>query len=154
MLRRKTIIVLVITLMVTVMVSAFSVLYISQILQLRIISANETATNLTRQLAYAVSNSVPDFGSTSVDTSNPASVRRALAEFVQTDVALNNLLQSDTGDWRFIQDVAVVDVNGKALLHSTPNMVGKVIAPRPDFQKIVGARFREQMRLVFSPATV
>jgi signal transduction histidine kinase len=29
-----------------------------------------------------------------------------------------------------------------------------VIAPRPDFQKIVRARFLEQLRLVFSPATV
>ena len=53
MLRRKTIIVLVITLMVTAMVSAFSYLYISQILRLRIENAYETATSLTHQLAYA-----------------------------------------------------------------------------------------------------
>ncbi len=45
MLRRKTIIVLTITLMVTVMVSAFSYLYISQILRLRIDNANETANS-------------------------------------------------------------------------------------------------------------
>jgi signal transduction histidine kinase len=154
MLKRKTIIVLVITLMVTVMVSAFSILYISQILSLRIVNANETATNLTHQLAYAVANAVPDFGSTSVDTNNPAAVRRALVDFLQTDVDLNNLLLSETADWRFIQDVAIVDVNGRALLHSQAKMVGKVIAPRPDFQKVVGAHFREQMRLVFSPATV
>jgi PAS domain-containing protein len=154
MLRRKTIIVLVITLMVTVMVAAFSVLYISQILSLRIVNANETATNLAHQLAYAVGNSVPDFGSTSIDTNNPVAVRRALAEYVQTDVDLNNLLLSETADWRFIQDVSVTDVNGRALLHSQANMVGKVIPPRPDFQKVVGAHFREQMRLVFSPATV
>ena len=64
MLRRKTIIVLVITLMVTAMVSAFSYLYISQILRLRIANANETATSLTHQLAYAAANAVPDFGST------------------------------------------------------------------------------------------
>ncbi|MGZ7056474.1 MAG: hypothetical protein ACXVK3_13165, partial [Candidatus Angelobacter sp.] len=70
MLRRKTIIVLVITLMVTVMVTAFSILYISQILRLRIANANETATSLTHQLAYAASNAVPDFSSTSIDTSN------------------------------------------------------------------------------------
>src|SRR5580698_3302863 len=72
MFRRKTIIVLVITLMVTAMVSAFSYLYISQILRLRIENANTTATNLTRQLAYAARNAVPDFSSTKVDTSNPA----------------------------------------------------------------------------------
>ena len=133
MLRRKTIIVLVITLMVTAMVTAFSYLYISQILRLRIANANETATSLTHQLAYAVANAVPDFSSTSVDTSNPAAVRRALTDYVQTDVALNNLLQSDPGDWRFIYDVAIVDVNGKALLHTNASMVGKVIAAAAGF---------------------
>ena len=154
MLRRKTIIVLVITLMVTTMVTAFSILYISQILRLRISNAKETATSLTHQLAYAAANAVPDFTSTSIDTSNPSAVRRALADYVQTDVALNNLLQSDPGDWRFIYDVCIVDVNGKALLHTNASMVGKVIPPRPDFQQVVNARFREQMRLVFSPAEV
>lgn len=100
MFRRKTIIVLVITLMVTAMVCAFSYLYISQIMRLRISNAYETATNLTHQLAYAAGNAVPDFSSTAVDTSDPASVNRAVADYVQTDVDLNNLLQSDpeTGD--------------------------------------------------------
>jgi signal transduction histidine kinase len=154
MLRRKTIIVLVITLMVTVMVTAFSILYISQILGLRITNAKDTATSLTRQLAYAASNAVPDFSSTTIDTNNPVAVRRALAEYVQTDVALNNLLQSDPGDWRFIYDVSIVDVTGKALLHTNASMVGRVIPPRTDFQQVVKARFREQMRLVFSPAEV
>ena len=105
-------------------------------------------------MAYAASNAVPDFGSTSIDTNDPVAVRRALADYVQTDVALNNLLQSDPGDWRFIYDVSIVDVNGKALLHTNASLVGKVIPPRPDFQQVVGARFREQIRLVFSPAAV
>src|SRR6266702_1387112 len=33
-------------------------------------------------------------------------------------------------------------------------MVGKILRPRPDFQQVVSARFREQIRLVFSPAAV
>jgi len=152
--RRKTIIVLVITFMVTAMVSAFSYLYISQILRLRIANAFETAVSLTHQLAYAVGNTVPDFGSTSVDTNNPEAVRRALADYVETDPDLNNLLQSDPGDWRYIYDVSIVDTNGRALLHTNESMVGKLVKPRPDFQEIVRARFREQIRLVFSPAAV
>ena len=154
MLRRKTIIVLVITLMVTAMVSAFSYLYISQILRLRIANAYETATSLTHQLAYAVGNVIPDFSSTSVDTSNPVAVSRALADYVQTDVNLNNLLQSDPGDWRYIYDVAIVDVNGKALLHTNSSLVGKVVPARPNLERLVHARFREQINLVFRPATV
>ena len=35
-----------------------------------------------------------------------------------------------------------------------PSMVGKVSRRRPDFQEVVNARFREQLRLVFSPAEV
>jgi len=152
--RRKTIIVLVITLMVTVLVSAFSYLYISQILRLRIVSAYETATSLTHQLAYAAGNAVPDFSSTSVDTSDPAALRRALADYVQTDVSLNNLLQSIPGDWRYIYYVAVVDTSGKALLHTNAALVGKIVPRHPDFEQILRARFREQIRLVFSPAAV
>ena len=154
MLRRKTIIVLVITLMVTVMVTAFSYLYLSQILRLRIANAYETATSLTHQLAYAAGNTVPDFGSTNIDTNDPVALKRALTEYVQTDTDLNNLLQSDPGDWRYIYDVAIVDVNGKALLHTNANLQGKVIEPRPDFDRVVHANFREQIRLVFSPAAV
>lgn len=152
--RRKTIIVLVITLMVTVMVTAFSYLYISQILRLRIANAYETATSLTLQLRYAANNAVPDFSSTSVDTSNPVAVRNALTEYIETDVDLNNLLQSDPGDWRYVLDVSIVDTNGKALLDTNASLVGKVIPPRPDFEQIVKARFRDQIRLVFSPAAV
>jgi signal transduction histidine kinase len=154
MLKRKTIIVLTITLMVTIMVSAFSYLYISQILRLRIANAYETATSLTHQLAYAAGNAVPDFSSTTINTNDQVAVSRAVTEYVQTDVDLNNLLQSDPGDWRFIYDVAILDTNGKALLHTNASLVGKIILPRPDFQKIVGARFRQQIRLVFSPAAV
>jgi len=154
MLRRKTIIVLAITLMVTVMVTAFSYLYLSQILRLRIVNASDTANSLTHQLAYAANNAVPDFGSTNIDTSDPVALKRALTEYVQTDVDLNNLLQSVPGDWRYIYDVAIVDVNGKALLHTNASLLGKVIEPRPDFEHVVHANFREQIRLVISPAAV
>lgn len=154
MLRRKTIIVLVITLMVTVMMSAFSYLYISQILRLRIANTYDTATNLTHQLAYAVANAVPDFSSTSLDTSDPVAMRHALRDYVQTDINLNNLLQSETGDWSFIYDVSIVDANGKALLHSNASLVGKTLPPRPEFQQIVSARFRQQLRLIYNSASV
>jgi len=154
MLRRKAIIVLVITFMVTVMVSAFSYLYVSQILRLRILNAYETATNLTHQLSYAAANAVPDFSSTRLDTSDPAAVRRAVADSLQVDIDLNNLMQSDPGDWSYIYDVTIVDTSGKALLHTNAAMVGKVVPPRPDFQRLMGARFPDQVRMVFSPATV
>jgi signal transduction histidine kinase len=152
--RRKTIIVLVITFMVTAMMTAFSYLYISQILRLRIANIYETATNLTHQLAYAAANAVPDFSSTRLNTGDDDALRRALSDYVQTDVDLNNLLQSDPGDWSFIYDVTIVDTTGRALLHTNAGMVGKIVPPRPEFQQIVAAHPREQLRLIYSPAAV
>ena len=155
MLRRKTIIVLAITLMVTAMVTAFSYLYVSQILRLRIANAYDTAANLTQQVAFVAGNEVPDFGSTKIDTSDPVAVKAAVTEYLQTDVNLNNLLQSDTGNWPYIYDGAIVDVKSKALLHTNVSLVGKLIEARPDFkEKVVNAKFREQIRLVFGPAAV
>jgi len=154
MLRRKTIIVLTVTFMVVVMVSAFSYLYISQILRLRIDNASETANQLTHQLAYAAENDPPDFSSTPVDTSSPAAVKRALVEYLQTDIDLNNMLQSARGSWIFVMDAAIIGPDGKALLHTDADMVGKIVAPRPDFQRVLSAKFPEQIRLVYGPPAV
>ena len=154
MLRRKTIIVLTITAMVTLMVTAFSYLYISQVLRLRIDNVSETADQLTRQLAYAAENDVPDFSSTPIDTNDSVAVRRALVEYLQTDIDLNNMLQSARGSWVFLMDAAIIGPDGKALLHTDASMVGKPVAARPDFQQVVHARFRKQITMVYAPPTV
>jgi signal transduction histidine kinase len=154
MFRRKTIIVLTITFMVTLMVSAFSYLYISQILRLRIDNAAETAKQLTRQLAYSAENDLPDFSSTAIDTTNAVALRHALVEFLQTDIDLNNMLQSARGSWTFVMDAAIISSDGKALLHTDANMVGKVVPPRPDFQEVLSARFPDQLRIIFGPPAV
>jgi signal transduction histidine kinase len=152
--RRKIIIVFSITFMVTVMVAAFSYLYISQILRLRAINTYENSAELTQQLAYAANNALPDLGSTRVDINNPVAVRAALTEYLQTDVNLNNMLQSVVAMWPFIYDASLVDVNGKALLHSNPTLVGKEIPPRPDFLLVREARFPQQLRLIYGPQTL
>src|SRR5258707_9868756 len=152
--RRKAIIVLTITFMVTVMVTAFSYLYISQILRQRITSAYESTSRRTQPLAYFAENDLPALSSTRIDTNHPAAVRRALADFLPMDTNLLNNLESEVALWPFIYDASVLDSNGKALLHTNPQLVGKVVAARPDFHSVTTARFREQLRLVYSPAAV
>jgi len=154
MLRRKTIIVLTITLMVTLMVCAFSYLYILQVLRLRIENAHETARQLAYQLAYAAENNVPDFSSTPLDTNNALAVRDALVEYLQTDIDLNNMLQSARGSWAFLMDAAIIGPDGKALLHTDAGKVGKLVPLRPDFQQVRSARFRQQLSLVYGPPEV
>jgi signal transduction histidine kinase len=151
--RRKTQLVLAITFMVAVVVCSYSYIYVSQTLRLRVTTAGETARLLNKQLLDLSANAIPDLTSTKVDISNPAAVRGAVAYYLGTNLDLNTALESIAGDW-FVYDAAIVDADGKAILHSNPKLIGKSIAERPDFQLVQGAKFRSQLRLIYSPPTV
>src|SRR6202162_2855194 len=152
--RRKTKIVLAITFMVAVLVLTFSYIYISELLRQRVTTARESAAQLTSNLAYLAANALPDLSSTKVDTTNPLAMRRAVAYYLGTDRDLNNFLESVVGTWRIIYDAAIVDSDGKAILHTNPDLVGKVVPARPDFKIVQDAKFRRQLRLVYHPPTI
>jgi len=152
--RRKTIIVLAITLLVTIMAAAFSYLYISEILGEQINEAYEGADRLTKQLAYSAGADLPDLSSTRIDTNNPEAVRKALAEYLPMDTILLNGLQSDRDYWPYIYDASIVDASGKVLLHTNPQLVGKQALQRPEFSIVKKARSRKQLAIVYSPAAV
>jgi len=152
--RLRTKIVLAITFMVAVLVSAFSYIYISELLRQRINSAFDSASHLTANMAFLATNEAPDLSSTRVNTNNPESVRKAIAYYLGTDRVLNNFLESIVGSWPDVYDAAVIDTEGKAILHTNPDLIGKFIADRPSFQMVQSARFRQQLRLVYNPANV
>src|SRR5205814_3548068 len=152
--RRRTQIVLAITFMVAALVSAFSYIYISQLLRQQVMTAHDTASYLNTQLAYLVVNAAPDLTSTRVDTSNPDAVRHAVAYYLSTDRDLNNMLESVVGSVPIVYDAAIVESNDVAILHSDPALNGKAVPRRPDFQQVVDAKFRRQLRLIYHPPTV
>ena len=152
--RRRTQIVLAITFMVAALVSGASYIYISQILHQRISTAHDTAMYLTSQLAYLATNAAPDLSSTRVDTSNPEAVRRGVAYYLGTDRDLNTMLDSVVGSWPTVYDAAIIDPEGKAILDTDPNLVGKKVDQRPDFSLIQVAGFRRQLHLIYNPPAV
>jgi PAS domain S-box-containing protein len=152
--RRRTQIVLAITFMVAALVTGASYLYISQILRQGINTAHETASYLTSQLAFLASNAAPDLSSTRIDTNNPEALRRGIAYYLGTDRDLNTMLESVVGSWPTIYDAAILDADGKALLDTDPNFVGKKIEDRPDFSTLQNASFRRKLRLVYHAPTV
>src|SRR5207245_8634875 len=105
--RRKTKIVLGITMMVFLLVVAFSYIYISELLRQRITSAYEGAALLSEQLAYATYNAQPDLSSTRIDTNDPAAMRAGIAEYLSEDVNLNDMLESVVANWPIIYDAAI-----------------------------------------------
>jgi PAS domain S-box-containing protein len=152
--RRKTKIILAITFMVVLMVSAFSYLYISQLLRQRLAAAGDIAQLLAQQLVYSASNAVPDLGSTRVDTDNSKSVQLAIEEYLKEDTNLNDMLDSSVGNVPIVYDAAIVGPTGRAMLHSNAELDGKILNPRPNFERLRGARFRDQLRMIYSPSAV
>ncbi len=90
---------LTVTFMVALLVTAFSYIYISQMLRQRIKTARDTADNVCAQLAFVATSAVPDLTSTKVDTNKPEAVRKGVAYYLGTDRDLNVLLESVTGNW-------------------------------------------------------
>jgi PAS domain S-box-containing protein len=152
--RRKTIIVLAITFMVATMVSAFSYLYIFQLIHLRLTTTSESTSRLAQQLAYAAENDVPDLSSTRLDTNDPVAVRRALAEFLPTDTNLQHNLDAAVGNWPFVYDACIVDADGRALLHTSADVQGKIVPVRQDLQVLLSAHFRDQLQRLYEPPGV
>jgi signal transduction histidine kinase len=151
---RKTKIVLAITFMVAVLVSYFSYLYISEILRQAITNAHEIADQLTNHVAYLADNAVPDLASTKVNTRDPEAVRRAVAYYLSTDEDLNVALESMVSNFLYVYDASIVDANGKVILHTDPNLIGKQVSERPEFRLLETSRFRRQLRMVYNPPTV
>ena len=152
--RRKTKIVLAITFMVVVMVSAFSYLYVSQTLRYRLNYAGDLAQWLAQTIVFSAGNAVPDLTSTRVDTENMKSVRAAIEDDLRTDPAVNEQLESAVGNTQMVYDAAVLDLNGRALLHSNSDLNGKIVTPRPTFETLRHARFIDQLRMIYGPVAV
>ena len=152
--RRKTKIVLAITFMVVVMVAAFSYLYISQLLRQRLNNAGDIAQLLAQNIVYSAGNAVPDITSTRIDTQSSRAVRSAIEGYLRTDSNLNDMLDSFVGNVPIVYDAAVLDLDGRALLHSNPDLDGKILKARPAFELLRRARFADQLRMIYSPSAV
>ena len=144
---RRFIIVFVITTLFTALVVGFSWFYLSQLLRQRLQWADETASQLTSQLRYAVNKAVPDLTSTRVNTENPKAMRIAISSHLQTDADLNDMLESVVGTSFIIYDAAIVDLSGAAILDTRPALNGKSVQPRDPLSALQDANFRRQLRM-------
>jgi signal transduction histidine kinase len=152
--RRKTKIVLAITFMVVVMVSAFSYLYVSLLVRNWISRADESAKMFNLTAAYVAANAVPDLASTRVDTDNPKAVTTAIEAYLREDANLNDMIDSIAGSNNSVYDAAVVSLDNRALLHSNSQLLGKVLTTRPALSDLQTAHLRDQLRMIYSAPTV
>ena len=146
--RLRTKIVLAVTSMVALLVAGFSYIYISQLLRQKVSDTYDQCKTLAYQLVFDTREAIPDLSSTKVDVNNPKAVRVALAQFLQTDPNLNNQFKTIVGSWPDVIDATLIDDQGHALLHTNPQMIGKMVPERPDFELLRYAGIRQQFALV------
>jgi len=151
--RLRTKIVLAVTSMVTLLVAGFSYIYISQLLRQKVSDTYEECKTIANQDDRRDANAVPDLSSTKIDVNNPKAVRAALTQFLQTDPNLTNHFKTIVGSWPAVIDATLVDDRGHALLHTNPQMIGKIVPERPDFELLRYAGIRQQFELVLELPT-
>jgi PAS domain S-box-containing protein len=154
-LRLKTKLVIAISAMVVALVSALSYIYVSQLLKQRMQDAYDSADFMSHQILNQARETLEvDYSNLRHDPSNPNAEHEAIEESLQTDPGLNSLLQSIVGYDPTIYDAAIVDTQGRALLHTDAAMQGKPVPSFDDLGRILRGGFRQQIRIVYGPHRV
>jgi len=156
-LRLKTKLVLAISGMVVALVVTFCSLYVLQIVRQRVQDTYDNGDFVAHQVFWMTREALEvDLTSTQIDTSDPRAVRQATEEILQTDPGLNSLMQSIVGYSRPIYDAAVVDADGRTLLHTDPTFAlkGDPLPVRESFAVVRDGTIRQQLAVVYGPPKV
>ncbi|HVH88476.1 MAG TPA: ATP-binding protein, partial [Terriglobales bacterium] len=150
--RLKTKLVIAITLMVGAIVVTLSTIYVAQIVHQVVNDSLTDAEMAARQIIHLSRLALEtDINSTRVDPTNTQQVNQWVEESLQMDPGVNGEIESLIGYSTIISDACVVGPDGRAIIHSDAEMVGKLIPTRPNFTDLAAKRFWHQLQLVYGP---
>ena len=153
--RLKTKLVLAISSMVFVLVAVFSYLYVSHIVRQRTAEAYDGADFVAKQIRESAREaSQIDLSSTFASTSDPNQVQAAVDEALRSDPGLNTLLESVVGYSQTIYDASIVDVSGRAIVHTDTAAIGNKLEPRENFELVRSGSFLQQLKVVYGAPKV
>lgn len=148
--RLKTKLVLSISGMVVALVGIFSYFYVSRMVRQRIFEAYDSAGFIAKEIREAARQaSQVELGNNPANGRDPRQVKKILERTLKTDPGLKTLLESVVGFSPTVQDAAIADVNGRAIVHTDPTAIGTALEARKDFQEIRNGSFTQQMKAVF-----
>jgi signal transduction histidine kinase len=149
-LRLKTKLVIAITGMVLVIVALLSSLYITQLVRQLVDDAYKNA-DVHSLLVYQVARDAleNDLADPRLKLNDEKALQDAIEESLQTDAALNSLLQSIVGYAPTIYDVAITDNSGKVMVHTDANMMDRKAPARENFAVIRNSRSLAQLAAIY-----
>jgi signal transduction histidine kinase len=151
-LRLRVKLVIAITALVVVIVATLSLLYFAEVVQVRLKEQLDNGMFLVHAIVNQAR--VPlekDITSTPVDMDDPNQVEDALAEELQIDAGLHSMMESVVGYSVTIYDAAIVDTQGKALMHTLASLQGTTIERREDFKAVAEGGIRKQLKAIYGP---
>ncbi|HUQ49209.1 MAG TPA: ATP-binding protein [Terriglobales bacterium] len=154
-LRLKTKLVLAITSMVVAVVATLSSIYISQIIKQRIDETYQNGEFVSLSVFDATRGALEsDLDPARIDFNDPQAMREAIEESLQTDAALNSVMQSSIGYSPTMYDIAVTDSDSVAIVHTDGNLIGKRLAEREELSLIRAGGFWKQVNAIFGDPKV
>jgi PAS domain S-box-containing protein len=153
-LRLKTKLVLAITGLIFVVVTALSWLFLDQLLEQRIKQSYTGNEEVAHQILYSTGIALEGLRGKTIDTNNPSALRDAVATTLQQDRPLKALLESVIRYSPTVFDVSIADPQGRALISTDPMMYNQLLPQQPDYSELLNGGVLPLLRAVFGPPRV
>ena len=154
-LRLKAKLVIAITGLIFLVVTALSWLFLDQLLEQRISQSYAGIDMVAHQILYSTKLALSDdLRGKNVDTNDPKALRDAVAVSLQQDKALGALLISVLRYSPTVFDVSIADAQGRALVSTDPMLDNQLLPPEPDYAELLNGGVVPLLRAVFGPPRV
>ena len=154
-LRLKTKLVLAITGLIFLIVTALSWLFLDRLLEQRVSQSYEGNEVVAHQVLYATRLALEnDLRGKTIDPADPGALREAVATSLQEDKALEALLASVIRYSPTVFDVSIADSAGRALVSTDPTLDNQALPPEPDYGELLNGGPIPLLKAVFGPPRV
>jgi signal transduction histidine kinase len=153
--RLKTKLVVATTGLVFLVVTVFSWLYFSQLLEQQVEQSYKANDIVAHQLQFATRQAIEN-GTRNmlINANDPVELRAVVAHALRYDAGLNALLNSVISYSPTVFDIAIVDGNGRAYLSTDPTQQDQIVPHRPEYSELRKSSVIETLEVVFGPPRV
>ena len=153
--RLKTKLVLAITALVMLISGLLSLVYVSQLLHAAVRQSYDANHMVANQVRFALQNALEvGLKDRKVAPNNPEQLREAAAEAVQTNQALQYVVDAVNRYSLTVYDINIADDEARTLLSTNPDNLDKQLPARPDYNQLLNANPVQLMMEVFGPPKV
>jgi PAS domain S-box-containing protein len=153
--RLKTKLLVAINGMVFLLVAVFCYVYISHRLRQSTQEAYDAAKFVATEVEQSAHEATQgDLRPLDIDIDDPQLVQAAIESRLQHDKGLSTLLQTIVAYATTVYDAGIVDMNGRAIVHTMPSAVGKVLDRRDNYGNVLSANVFRQLLTIYGPPRV